>query len=116
MSSSEEPHPDVILRSEATKDLTMNTYYVYILTNKSQTLYVGVTSDLERRIRQHKSRLVPGFTAKYNITRLVHYEEFTSVHDAIAREKQIKGWLRAKKIALIEEANPGWNDLASAWS
>jgi putative endonuclease len=76
------------------------------MTNPSRTLYVGVTNDLERRVNQHK-----GFTAKYNITELVYYEETGDVLEAIAREKTIKGWLRAKKIALIESVNPKWQDL-----
>jgi putative endonuclease len=86
-------------------------YYVYIMTNPSRTLYVGVTNDLERRVNQHKLRKIPGFTAKYNITELVYYEETGDVLEAIAREKTIKGWLRAKKIALIESVNPKWQDL-----
>jgi putative endonuclease len=77
----------------------------------SRTLYTGVTNDLARRVYQHKQRLVPGFTSRYNITRLVYYEPFGDIRDAIVREKQIKGWLRAKKIALIESMNPEWNDL-----
>ena len=87
-------------------------YYVYIMTNQSRTLYTGVTSDLMRRVYEHKNKLVPGFTSKYNITRLVYYESTSSIHSALAREKQIKGWLRAKKIALIESMNPEWKDLS----
>lgn len=94
----------------------MRQYYVYIMTNKSPTLYTGVTNDLERRVYEHKQKLVPGFTAKYNITRLVYFEVMQDVHAAIAREKQIKGWLRRKKIALIESVNPGWADLSVGWS
>jgi len=90
-------------------------YYVYILTNHSRTLYVGVTSDLEKRVLEHKQRLVPGFTARYNIDRLVYHEATSDVRAAIAREKQIKGWLRAKKIALIESVNPHWDDLSEGW-
>ncbi|WP_035139461.1 GIY-YIG nuclease family protein [Fischerella sp. PCC 9605] len=93
----------------------MNKYYVYILTNYSKTLYTGVTNDLIRRIHEHKQKLIPGFTQKYNIDRLVYYEETVDVAEAIAREKQIKGWLRAKKIALIESMNPEWNDLSADW-
>ncbi len=85
------------------------------MTNKSRTLYTGVTGKLERRVYQHKNKLVPGFTAKYNITRLVYYETTTDVRSAIAREKQIKGWLRARKIALIESVNPRWEDLSTEW-
>ena len=91
-------------------------YYVYIMTNKSRTLYTGVTNDLERRVYEHKKKLVPGFTTKYNITRLVYFEATQDVGAAIAREKQIKGWLRTKKIALIDSVNPGWADLSVDWS
>ena len=91
-------------------------FYVYIMTNKSRTLYTGVTNDLERRVYEHKKKLVPGFTAKYNIDRLVYYEATEDVNAAISREKQIKGWLRAKKIALIESVNPVWRDLSLDWS
>ena len=90
-------------------------YYIYIMTNKSRTLYTGVTNNLERRISEHKQKLIPGFTSKYNITRLVYYEEYSDIRDTIAREKQIKGWLREKKIALIESENPEWKDLSEAW-
>jgi putative endonuclease len=89
-------------------------YYVYIMTNHSKTLYTGVTNNLERRVHEHRLKLIPGFTSKYNITRLVYYEETTDVLSAIAREKTIKGWLRTKKIALIESVNPTWNDLAQS--
>lgn len=93
----------------------MNQYYVYILTNRSRTLYAGVTNDLTRRVYEHKQKLLPGFTEKYNISRLVYFEETSDVRDAIAREKQIKGWTRAKKIALIESINPEWKDLSDGW-
>jgi putative endonuclease len=88
-------------------------YFVYILTNKSRVLYIGVTNDLVQRFYQHRNKLVEGFTKKYNITELVNFEETSNVVDAIAREKQFKGWLRAKKIGLIEASNPEWRDLAS---
>ena len=90
-------------------------YYVYILTNKSGTLYTGVTNDLERRVRQHKARAISRFTARYKIDRLVYYERFNDVTQAIEWEKRIKGWVRVKKIALIELANPQWEDLSSGW-
>jgi putative endonuclease len=93
----------------------MRRFYVYIMTNRSRTLYIGVTDDLERRVLEHREKRVPGFTARYNLDILIHYEEFTEVADAIAREKQLKGWTRAKKIALIEEANPHWEDRARDW-
>jgi putative endonuclease len=91
------------------------TYYVYIMTNNYGTLYTGVTNDLERRILDHKQKLVPGFTKRYNITRLVYYEETGDVHAAIAREKQIKGWTRGKKVELIESRNPNWENLSAGW-
>ena len=90
-------------------------YYVYIMTNKSKTLYTGVTSNLMRRVQEHKEKLIEGFTSKYNIHILVYYESTSSVHAALAREKQIKGWLRAKKIALINSMNPEWKDLSEEW-
>ena len=96
-------------------NLAMKQYYVYIMTNRSGTLYIGVTNDLARRAHEHKNKLIPGFTAKYNITKLVYFETTTDVRTAIAREKQIKGWLRAKKIALIESVNPNWDDLSADW-
>ena len=86
--------------------------FVYILASKSGVLYVGVTNRLRRRIVEHRLKLVDGFSARYNVTRLVYYQEFGDIRNAIAREKQIKGWLRAKKIALIESTNPRWKDLA----
>ncbi|BAY45437.1 excinuclease ABC, C subunit, N-terminal [Scytonema sp. HK-05] len=93
----------------------MNNYYVYILTNRSKTLYTGVTNDIIRRVYEHKQKLIPGFTQKYNIDKLAYYEETVDVTAAIAREKQIKGWLRVKKIALIESMNPEWRDLSVDW-
>ena len=77
----------------------MRTYWVYIMTNRSRTLYTGVTGDLARRMYEHRHRLVPSFATRYNIDRLVYAEEFSEVRDAIAREKQIKGWLRVRNIA-----------------
>ncbi len=93
-----------------------NEYYVYIMTNKSRTLYTGVTNSLMRRVDEHKKKLIPGFTSKYNIRFLVYYEATSSIHVALEREKQIKGWLRAKKIALINSTNPEWKDLSEEWS
>jgi putative endonuclease len=90
-------------------------YYVYILSNASRRLYVGVTNNLERRVYEHKHKLMPGFTSEYNINRLVYFEITTDVSAAIAREKQIKGWLRRKKLALIESQNPTWEDLSAGW-
>ena len=93
----------------------MNKYYVYIMTNRSKTLYTGMTNDLIRRVYQHKRKEVAGFTRKYNITKLVYFEETDDVGTAILREKQIKGWLRSKKISMIESVNPDWEDLSQDW-
>jgi putative endonuclease len=90
-------------------------YYVYIMTNRSGTLYVGVTNKIKKRVLQHKNKLVEGFTKKYNINKLLYYETFSDIHSAIAREKSIKGWLRSKKIELIETMNPSWTDLSEDW-
>ena len=87
-------------------------YFVYRLANRSPTLYTGVTNDLERRILQHRQGEIPGFTAKYKIHSLVHFEEFGDIREAIRREKEIKAWRRAKKVALIEAKNPAWDDLS----
>ncbi len=92
-------------------------FYVYIMTNRqrSHTLYAGVSGNLPLRVFQHKHKLVQGFTSKYNLTRLVYYELFYFPDRAIAREKEIKGWKRFKKIRLIESMNPNWDDLAAGW-
>jgi putative endonuclease len=90
-------------------------YFVYILSSKTQRLYVGVTNDLERRVAQHKRREMSGFTSRYNIDRLVYFEETSDVRDAIDRERQIEGWVRARKIMLVVEMNPEWRDLAADW-
>ena len=87
-------------------------YYIYILTNASRTLYVGVTNDLERRLHQHKNKAAPGFASKYNVNWLVYYEVTSDVASALAREKQIKAWRRSKKEALIKTMNPRWRDLS----
>lgn len=90
-------------------------YYVYIMTNRSKTLYTGVTNDIMRRVYEHKQKLVEGFTKRYNITKLVYCETTDGVWSAIKREKQIKGWLRSRKVALIESTNPQWEDLSRDW-
>lgn len=87
-------------------------YCVYILASRSRTLYTGVTNNLLRRVSQHREGSAKGFTSRYRIHRLVHFEAYRDVRAAIAREKQIKGWGRAKKQALIEAKNPSWSDLA----
>ena len=93
----------------------MKAYAVYIMSGPSGVLYTGMTNDLEIRALQHKSKSVPGFTARYNLTKLVYFEFFKDVRKAIAREKQLKGWLRKRKVALIESTNPIWTDLSPAW-
>lgn len=87
-------------------------FYVYIMTNKSKTLYIGITNNLEQRVNEHKCKTIHGFTKKYNITKLVYYEMFNNPQDAIGYEKRLKGWLRQKKIALIESMNSDWRDLS----
>jgi putative endonuclease len=87
-------------------------YYIYLLTNKGlNVLYTGVTNDLIRRVYEHKNKMVDGFTKQYNVDRLVYYEIYSEICDAIAREKQIKGWSRKKKDVLINQMNPQWDDL-----
>ena len=93
----------------------MKQFFVYIIASKSKTIYTGVTNDLQRRLYEHKQKLAPGFSSNYNVDRLVYYEETPDIEAAITREKQIKGWLRSKKIALIESMNPGWRDLSKEW-
>jgi len=92
---------------------SQNQYYVYIMTNKSGTLYTGVTNNIKKRIDEHKNKLIEGFSKKYNITMLIYFETFGDINSAIAREKQIKGWLRNKKIDLINSVNPTWADLTN---
>jgi putative endonuclease len=92
------------------------TYFVYIMTNASGTLYTGVTNDLKRRVYEHKNRLIPGFTSRYRIDRLLWYESCDDIRSAIAREKQIKRWRRSKKVARVAEANPSWQDLSLEWT
>ena len=93
----------------------MRAYYVYIMANRARVLYVGVTNDLARRVEEHKRGLVGGFTSRFHVTRLVHFEEFVDIRDAIAREKELKGWRRSRKIELIERQNLAWQDLAERW-
>jgi putative endonuclease len=92
-------------------------FYVYMMTNnqRSHVLYTGITGDLPRRVFEHRNKISPGFTSRYNLTRLVLCEMFIYPGDAIKREKEIKGWVRSKKIKLIESTNPHWRDLASDW-
>ena len=90
-------------------------YFVYIMSSRSGTLYIGITNSVYLRALQHKRGEIEGFASKYHCNRLVYYEGFDDVHKAIGREKQLKGWTRAKKIALIESKNPRWEDLAEKW-
>ena len=91
----------------------MRTFYVYIMASRSRVLYVGVTNDLRRRVNEHKRGSLPGFTTKYRVTRLVYFEKFVDIRDAIAREKELKGWVRSRKTRLIDSSNPTWEDLSS---
>jgi putative endonuclease len=87
-------------------------FYVYVLSSRSRTLYVGVTNNLARRVREHKEQTASGFTSKYHVSQLVHFEVFPTARDAIAREKQLKSWRRVKKVKLISRENPKWRDLS----
>ena len=100
--------PEVIVSND-----NMKTFFVYILSSNTGTLYIGVTNDLQRRLNEHKQR--DGFTKKYEVFRLVYFETFHHANDAIAREKQLKRWRRSKKKALIETINPKWQDLSEGW-
>ena len=91
-------------------------YYVYILTNwNNKVMYIGVTNNLERRIQEHKSKQIEGFTKKYNVTKLVYYDTTNDVNEAIAMEKKLKGWKRDRKNSLVESINPEWKDLSEDW-
>ena len=91
-------------------------YYVYILTNKTnEVLYIGVTNDLSRRLQEHKNGELIGFTKQYHVHTLVYFEEYFDIEDAIAREKQLKHWRREKKIELVEQTNPEWDDLSESF-
>ena len=94
----------------------MNKFYVYILSSKKNgTLYIGLTNDIARRITEHKSKIYKGFTSKYNVVQLAHFETFGSYNDAYTRERQLKKWKRIWKLALIEKENPNWIDLSEEW-
>ncbi len=91
-------------------------YFVYILANwNDSVLYIGVTSNLPKRLYEHRNHLVDGFTSRYNVTKLVYYENTNDVYSAISREKQLKKWSRSKKNTLIEQMNPQWRDLSEDW-
>ena len=91
------------------------TYYVSIMANHTQMLYIGVTNNLERRVLEHKAKGADAYTKRYDMRRLVYFEELADIRDAIAREKQLKGWRRARKIDLIRSMNARWSDLADDW-
>lgn len=91
---------------------SQKTYYVYIMANRTLMLYIGVTNSLEARVNQHKEKASRGYTSRYNMKRLVYFEQFNDIRDAIAREKQLKGWRRARKIDLVHSMNLRWRDLA----
>jgi len=93
----------------------IKSYCLYIVAGASCVIYIGVTNDIERRVLEHKSKSVPGFSGRYNLTKLVYFETISDVRAAIAREKELKGWVRRRKVALIESVNPSWNDLSPEW-
>jgi putative endonuclease len=95
--------------------MSRHRYFVYILTNTSRTLYIGITNDIVRRVYEHKNKLLPGFTSRYNISQLVYFEETSDVQAALIREKEIKGWRRSKKTYLINSINSKWTDLSATW-
>jgi putative endonuclease len=94
----------------------MQDYYVYILASRSRTLYVGVTRDLQKRLFEHRDRSRTGFTTRYNVSRLVHFEVTSDIKSAITREKQIKSWSRRRKLELVSATNPAWLDLSDEWN
>jgi putative endonuclease len=94
----------------------MKQYFVYILASKSRALYTGITNNLERRLHAHKNKLAKGFTEHYKVDQLVYFETTPNVKSAIEREKQIKAWTRARRVALIERTNPHWKDLSETWA
>ena len=94
---------------------TEQRYFVYLMASRSRTLYCGITSDIETRVKQHRNGTFGGFSSRYKCTRLVWFERFVYVESAISREKEIKGWRREKKVALIEAENPTWEDLSAGW-
>lgn len=95
--------------------MTKGDYFVYILASKTKVLYIGITNNLENRLFDHKNKTNEGFTSKYNVNRLVYYEEYDSAYEAICREKQLKNWKRQWKINLIESINPFWDDPSDQW-
>ena len=108
--------PTVISTEGRNLQADMSNFYVYLLTNQNnKVMYVGMTNNLERRMYEHKTKMVPGFTEKYNVNKLVYFEETSDVSAAIAREKEIKTWRREKKNHLVVAVNPAWKDLSEGW-
>ena len=106
------PRPDLPIGMRPVPGTLLKHFAIYIMTNRPRgVLYIGLSSNLPERVRQHREGLIPGFTRQYNLTRLVHFEYFDTAAVMIAREKRLKGWRREWKIALIEEKNPTWRDL-----
>ncbi len=95
--------------------MAIGNYFVYIVSNASRTLYIGVTNDIDRRVYEHRNKIADGFTKRYNITKLVYFEVFSDIKQAIVRETELKGWIRKKKINLINSMNPKWYDLSKKW-
>ncbi len=114
-STQDDAVPVVVGPADRMRAMSEGIYFAYIVASRSRTLYVGVTGDLRKRVFEHKQKLHEGFSATYNCDRLVWFERFTEVDHAIEREKQLKGWRREKKIALIEANNPTWVDLSEGW-
>ena len=104
-----------VFQLEQHRNVKEHCYYVYLLASRSHNFYVGITNDIARRMREHKTGTVDGFSSTYNVNRLVWYQTFHYVREAIAREKQIKNWRREKKIYLVELSNPTWQDLSEEW-
>jgi putative endonuclease len=102
-------------RGEGSAFRTERLYYIYILASRSRNLYIGVTNDIRRRVREHRSGEFPGYTIRYSVERLIVLEIFSDIRVAIAREKELKAWRREKKLALIHAVNPAWIDLAEDW-
>lgn len=90
-------------------------YFVYVMANKTRMIYVGVTNDLERRVYEHKNKLIRGYTSKFNLNKLVYFESVSDVTVAMEREKELKGWVRRKKTSLANSINPEWKDLSEGW-
>ena len=107
--------PGLVFLIQLSPPMREHNYYVYIVASRSRVLYIGVTSNLHRRVWEHRTGAYPGFTSKYRCHRLVWFESYVTVTLAIAREKQLKGWARLKKVALIERENPAWDDLSLEW-